>query len=687
MKRTSSLRVSNMQGCCAAHISRSNSVANNFCKKALVPLLLGIFFFGFVPSLEAKDTTAKFGKVSVDEFGAKRCPIDSNAHAYYMFDKGSAEISFLNDMKIEYKRHLRIKIVDQGGFDEATIILPYYERGTQREEISAIKGYTYNLVNGKVEKTSLGKAAIFNENVSKNYYHIKITFPEVKEGSIIELSYNMSSNLFSNMPEWRFQHGIPVLKSTYSVEIPEYFHYNQFQRGYLSISTQMSTNNRSFPGTTQSYQTNIYDYDLEDVPAFPVGEQLTTIDNYITKVDYELASFNVPGKVYESYSNKWEDVVKIFIEDEDFGQRLKGDDHLKALSSEIQQKNTSPQMQMKLAFEAIKSKMKWNGNNGVFCTSALRKTFENGNGNPTDVNLNLVALLKRLGLEAYPVVLSTRSNGMIHPAHPSINQMNYTVVLCIVNETSYLMDATERYSDIDVLPARCLNGSGLIISSARIMWEPLLKGKLLKSTMLYDLSLDENGEMKGRINMLSSDFKAMETRSSLNKYETVEKYLEMVEENNKGLHIQDCTVENADSIGKDLVLKMDVAIKNCTDRADDLMFFAPMLFEAYKKNPFSLEKREYPIEYPYPIYERVVISVNIPEGYQVESIPQSVVFAAIDGKCKFSFRTAAQGNKLTILSTLEINQTLIPGDRYQEIKGMFEKVVEKHTEKVVLKKI
>jgi hypothetical protein len=648
-------------------------------------LLLALFSF-FTKVSFAKDDKYKFGKVSNEELNVTSCPIDSNAHAYYLFDIGSSDFIFNNGFKINYNRHFRIKILDKNGFENASFSIPYYDNGN----MGAIKACTYNLEGGKVVKSQLERSEIFDEQTSKYWRQKKFALPNVKEGSVIEVSYSITSSALWNFPGWQFQHFIPVLKSNFSVEIPQYFHYNQFHRGLISVQTISSDKSGLFPssnGHPESYSIKEFEYNALNVPAFPIGEQLTTPDNYISKVDFELSSIQIPGSMYKDYTTTWEDVAKTFLDDENFGDRLKMTGFLKDSAEVISKLTTDKSLRMQAAFNMIKSKMKWNGYNSSTSSVPLRKSFETGVGNAADINLNLVSLLKHLDLNAYPVVLSTRANGMIHPVFPSIDQMNYVIALCRIDSNSYLMDATDKYSEIDILPTRCLNDKGLIVDKDEKGWEPLLKGKKSKSITFYNLGLSSDGKLTGKIDYSVAEFKALEKRNIVMDYESVEKYIEKVQENNEGLSIKDYKFTNLDTTGVDLKYSYNVEISNKVEQAGDLLFFNPMLFDGYEKNPFSLEKREYPVEYAYPIYEVVVINVIIPDGYQVESLPKSIKVTALGNNCQFTYKSGVHDNKIMVSSVLQINQNIILSANYSEIKGFFESVVAKHLEKVVLKKI
>ena len=60
---------------------------------------------------------------------------------------------------------------------------------------------------------------------------------------------------------------------------------------------------------------------------------------------------------------------------------------------------------------------------------------------------------------------------------------------------------------------------------------------------------------------------------------------------------------------------------------NDKIYVSPMLFLAAKENPFKQEVREYPVDFGYPKQEKYNINIDIPEGYVVESMPESINIA------------------------------------------------------------
>lgn len=130
--------------------------------------LIIVFFILFILKANSAlpfEVNKKFGKVSIEELKNNVCPIDSNAHAYYIFDEGSTSFLFVEGFSIKYNRHLRIKILDNSGLGNAEFEIPLDSYGHNRDDIGKIRAVTYNIENGnKIVSQKISKDAIFRKS-------------------------------------------------------------------------------------------------------------------------------------------------------------------------------------------------------------------------------------------------------------------------------------------------------------------------------------------------------------------------------------------------------------------------------------------------------------------------------------------------------------------------------------------
>ena len=80
-------------------------------------------------------------------------------------------------------------------------------------------------------------------------------------------------------------------------------------------------------------------------------------------------------------------------------------------------------------------------------------------------------MLEKAGFEVYPVLISTRDNGFVRENIAVSTQFNYVICLVRFGDKSVLLDGTDAFLGTCVLPERCLNGQGLMISKAGHSWK------------------------------------------------------------------------------------------------------------------------------------------------------------------------------------------------------------------------
>lgn len=687
----------------------------NCCFK---PLLITTFFMlcFVVLSYSQEMKLPSFGKISTEELAELKCPIDTGAQAYYIFDKGATEFVYLNTtirsddagsskgFQMKFQRHVRIKILDKAASDLGNFEIPLYEKGANKEQLIGLKGFTYNLINGKIEKVKLDSKQINSDKKDDNWVVVKFAMPEVRAGSVIEVSYQILSDFTFNLQEWQFQTMYPVLYSEYTVAIPQYYFYNPDLLGYIRVGHTKKTASRSITFNyiekndrmvggndkytfKEDYRDNIIKYYANDVPAFKAEKFLRTSRNYISKVTYELTGTQFPRSTYKNISSTWDDVSKELMKHENFGELLSRTGFLKEEIEAVKERNLAPLEQVSFIFERVKQRMNWNGSNRLLASGNLKQAWDKGSGSSADINLTLITFLKGAGLEAYPVALSTRANGIIPVSHPSLSGFNYVVAMAVVDGKRILLDATEPFAGVNQLPERCLNDNGRIIDVAKSDWVNLSQNATSYQMIFGNFKLDAEGRFDGSVEFVENGYAAWDRRNLFKKHNDDEAFKEAVEKEYNGLEISEFTITGVDSIYNQLKGVYQVSIEDKTDQMGDMMVFNPLLVFSDNENPFKLENREYPVEFPYPSRRRVIISYALPAEYKVESLPAPTRMVAEDKSFQFTFNASQVNNVVQIVHDFSLNKMLFLPQDYETIKKLFAAVVNKHNEKIVLKRI
>lgn len=662
------------------------------------------FSLVFIVTFHSYSQEFEKGKVSLAELQEKHHPKDTAAVAAILFEIGKVDFEYSQDNGFTMVTDVttRIKIYKKGGYDWANKKISYNINSNPKESVYFSDAATYNLVNGKIEKTKLKSDGTFDEKVNKYWSTKKITMPNVKEGSVIEYTYKIKSPRLSELSDWSFQTSIPVNYSEFKTYVPEYFIYKPNMKGYLMPKVKVEQSRKSISysyrealgrdqvvngSSTQEkleFNETRTTYFANDVPALKEESFVNNIKNYISSVSHELSSIHYPNQPYKNYSTNWESVAKAIYDYEDFGPELNKtgyfEDEIKALIAPL----NSPEEKIAAIFTYVKNNVKWNGFLGYYCEQGVRTAFKNKTGNVGDINLMLTAMLRFAGIEANPVLVSTRDNGIA--LFPSRTAFDYVIVAIENPNGLVLLDATEANSMPNILPTRDLNWMGRLIRKDGSSSEVDLMPKVLSNdavTMSY--TVDPTGKVTGKMQRQLTHYNAMLFRNRVNG-ENQDAYLEKLENENGKIEIEDYKRVNEKELNAPLGEIFSFTGSNLCDVIQDKIYINPLLFYTYKENPFKQETREYPIDYSYPFTDRYAINIQIPEGYVVESVPAPVNMVMQDDLGGFKFLTNVAGNTIQLSVQHQIKVPIVSSDYYEMLKEYYQKMIEKENEKIVLKK-
>lgn len=627
-----------------------------------------------------------FGKISKAELQEKFHQKDSASSAAILYRNEDISFYYSTNEGFMQQRevHERIKIYDKDGFDWATKKIYLYKGTDMRETISGLKGFSYNLVDGKIEKDKLKNDGKFEEDYSEFTKINSFTLPNVKVGTVIEYKYKIISPRYS-LDDIIFQFSIPINKLDINIATPEYYIYNKqynFQASYLPKL------NESYMNTTVpfDYKINILSFNEENVPALKEEAYAGNINNYRSKMAMELtAVLNNMKMIEKSFSASWEEVSKTIYDSDNFGGQLGKfsiyKDDLEAVLVGVEDDFEKAYLVEKL----VKSKVKWNGGFGKFAQNGIRSAYKDGEGNVADINLMVVSMLRSQGVNANPVLVSTRNNGI--PLFPTREGFNY-VICSVQKDNEYLLiDATEEYSTNNVLPLRVLNWQGRLIEDTRVSrWinmQPNVKS--VESTML-NVKINDDYSVSGKVAKHLTTYNAYFHRD---KYAamTQEDHIKSLEKDKGDLEISELKIENAKDITQPIKVSYDYELSDGIDEVGDKLYFSPLLFMAIKENPFKLEERQYPIDFVIPYTDKYMVNILLPEGYTVESLPQSEGFEFNDANVKFTYLIQQNGKYLQLKAQMVIvNPLILPAD-YKAFKTFYSKIVEKQAEQIVLTKV
>ena len=670
-------------------------------KQSLVVLFL--FAINFVLAQKQE-----LGKVTLEELSQKRHKIDTSAVASIIFSRGLSYIEYIQGegFKAVTDVETKIKVYKKDGFSYGDYSVNYYKTSQAEQLVSFAKAVTYNLENGIIVKSKLKSENEFKEIISETRAVKKIAMPNVKEGSIIEYKYTIRSpaGYIASLPEWNFQREIPVDYSEFTTRIPQYYTYNKFLKGFLQVKETSMIYNKSmllnYKGAVSAnglyrnqnyaepvnYQETETIHQISNVPALKQEGYVNNIDNYRASIQYELAKSEFVGSTTTLYATSWEAVAKKIYEDDDFGLQLNKNNYFEDdLKAVIANAGNDSQKTMTI-FNYVKNRMAWDQNYGYYCKKGVKNAYKEKTGNVADINLMLTAMLRFAGLNSNPILVSTRGNGIA--LFPSRNAYDYVISsVNLGDDNVILLDATNKYSMPDLLPARDLNWFGRMITKEGLTEEIDLALKVVSTDDIrFFVKMDANGDISGKLRETYFDYNGFLFRDNYAAM-SQDNYLEMVEKRFPGLEISNYVRTNETDFDKPLTESFDVKIKNSVESIGNKLYFSPMLVFAEQTNPFTQETREYPVDFTFPHQDKYIIIAQIPDGYTVESVPIDETFVLGNDMGSFTYGVTTTDNQIQVVIVLSINTSIVAASDYADLKLFYKNHIAKQNEKIVLKKV
>ncbi|SNS81564.1 Transglutaminase-like superfamily protein [Ekhidna lutea] len=654
--------------------------------------LISLFtlFFLFHVSI-AQDINSRWGKVSKEELQMTQCPFDSTADAMVLSKTGELTFSYSDEKGWRYSIEVtkRVKIFNADGKSYGDISIKVYDpvSGNNREEIAAVKGVTYNLVGGKIDKTKLSNDMEFETRLSDYRSETSFAMPNVNEGSVIEYKYTLTSDYISNLYEWHFQEEIPVNYVKYRMTVPEFFIYSHNMVGnVISVETEQSRRDETITymythmaqgaaptkkQATMNSNSFVSKMEASKILALQDEPMMNNKSNLPSRIESQLIATDFPGQHYESVAQTYDDFSKTLISRSSFGGIIKrggfAKEQIEALGGE------DDETKMVKLYNWLRDDITFNNVYGFTSDNAKRKLIQSGEGTVADINLTLVSVLREAGFEAHPVILSTRGNGIPHPVYPNYEDFNY-VIACIVKD-DYLIYADAASSlPFGVLPSRCLNGKGWLVKEVGSQWIDLKTNTRESYVVQSDISVSE-GTLNRKTLVKFDDYALYRQRGAYLKDK--EEYSEKLANN---FTSENVTVDVEDEEG------LRLQIESSNELGEDFIYLDPFQYGVIKENPFKRDTRFSNVDFPYGSSRKVIVNLEIPEGYTIE-IPEATAIALPNGGGRFVYTVQKNGNRVTILSQFLLKQTIFSAEEYPVLKQFYQLMADKNSEPVVLQKI
>ncbi|MDB5134242.1 MAG: hypothetical protein JWP37_845, partial [Mucilaginibacter sp.] len=635
-----------------------------------------------------------YGKPDNEAIGMTSYAKDTSAHAVVLQEHGSSRITTnnLDEIRLIYDYHAKIKFFDSKEFEKyGTVEISIYNGDNEvYENVTEITGVTfYKDDDGLVQKQVLDPKKVFRVKDNKHWTTLKFAMPGLRNGCIIEIKYELESPYIYNFHSWRFQGDIPKISSEYEVHIPGFWDYNASLRGGLKLTTNKSELEKTcFTYHGASSDCSHMTYGEKDVPAFIEEDYMTSPKNFLSGVYFELEQYtDLNSGARIKVTKDWKSVDYELKTAYWFGSQLKKKDLLKDRIAPVIVGKTDSLEKAKAVYTYIQKTFKWNEVDDDGSVDGIRKALDTHTGNCADINLSLVTALNSAGIPTEAVLLSTRTNGAINKLYPGMGDFNYVIARTSIGGKVYLLDATEALLPFGMLPMRCLNDQGRVFSLDKpSYWIDMATQQREASTYAFDLTLQDNGKLKGTMTRYSTGYSGYLKRKEIKKFNSADEYVESLGEKFPKMKILKSSISNIDSLDKPLGENYEIELNFYDNLNHSRLTFNPFIMNRIINNPFKLAERDYPVDWGMPSDERYILILHLPSQYSFENLPQNVSMGMPNNGGKFLLAFENNDNTLTLSNVTQFNKSIYAVEEYPYLKELYNKIISSEKNEITFKK-
>lgn len=651
--------------------------------KKIILCAVVIILAGLQVAAQTIPVNKRWGKVSKEEVEMTEYQLDTAATALILFEKKHVTVDFnsTGDIGQTIDVHKRIKILKEDGIDWGDFVIMRYLSSTARESVLGIEVVTYNMENGKVVTTKMSKDFIYEEEYSSNYHKMSFYAQDVKVGSVIEVKYKITSDIYWTIDDIYFQKTIPVNMSEVEVRVPGMFTFNKKLRGSHHVDYETDIEPRSI-GAYQ-YEMGVDKFRTVDVPAFKYEPYIYYHDQFFLAASYDIRSLNIPGSMTQEYGVTWGD-VDVSYRDSDIMTRFRSHCHFKDQVDALPKDATDDPARIASAVTLVKDNVVWNERYRV-TPEPLAQVVKARSGSNADINCLIAGCLREMGYTVDMVFVKFRTSGHLLDFQPERFPFD-TFILKVTAEdgSEYFLDGGSNHAYINVLPPDFLVPNARMIKySGTGHWVDLTKLSRNSTVQTISATLTDDMRLQGSYVAKYTGVRSYAAKENYADYADEDAYISDIE-SDYGVEIDEAAFKEAKDYSAST--SVEFTFYKDLDTAGDYIYVNPFLERFHSADSFQSIDREYPLDFPSAYAITYLFTFTIPEGYVVDQLPENKSFRFDPIGSNVRCISAVRGNTVQVSYSFTLGKMFCEVAHYKDLRTYWQYLAEIYDSVLVLKK-
>jgi hypothetical protein len=626
-----------------------------------------------------------FQQPTADELSMTSDPKAPGADAVYFYREETSD-----DALHYHSLYARIKVLTEKGKELATVKIPY-ERGTFK--VDGIKGRTIHS-DGTIIPLNAKPSDLMEFKIGENQINQMVfTLPSVEVGSILE--YKLDIRYEDNRvvsPMWDIQQPYFVHKAHYRfVPDPAGGHYITNSRGE-ALSRMMYTKVIGNGADIVRDQAGRYTLDLSDIPAIPNEDWAPPLDSINWHVYFYYTYAASGSEFWQKEGGHWQKEVERFakvsnsLRDAANGLVSAGDSEeqkaSKLYDAVMKIENTDFTRHKTLA-ERKAEKMKE--------AKTAEDIWNQKSGSSDDIALLYYALVRAVGLRAWPMQVVNRNRAIFDSSYLNIGQLDDFIVIVNINGKDVYLDPGERYCTFGQLHWKHNASGGLRFNAdgkgTALAGTPANMYTSATTERIADITVDDSGAIKGSARFIMAGPEALHWRQ-LTLTNDTDEIKKQFNEELRGKLPDGVHTEFDHFLGLEEYNSKLIAIFNLSGNLGTMtgkrLFLPGLFFESQSRHPFVEQKSRFaPIDVHYAKLTQDTVTYHMPVGYAVESTPQSAD-TNWPQHAILRIKSSVSGSDVTIMRAFMYNYTYLASKDYNDLHDYYLKVAAADQQQVVL---
>jgi transglutaminase-like putative cysteine protease len=577
----------------------------------------------------------------------------------------------------------RIKILTEDGRKYADVEIPFVKGSNDVVHLRARSIHPDGSIaeyDGQVFEKEIVKAR------GLRYMAKTFTLPDVQVGSIIEYFFTYDFKEYSLYDSnWILSQDLFTKSARFSLKP-----YQGNLRNPFTVSWRL----RVPPGTTPPKEgpDRIIRLEAQDIAAFQVEDFMPPENELKFRVNFVYSD-----DAYEPDQDKyWKKVdKKLDGQVEGFVGKPRA---MEAAVARIVAPGDTPEQKLRKLYDRVqslrntsyeleKTEQEEKRENEKPPTS-VEEVWKRGYANGVQLTWLYLGLVRAAGFEAYPVMISDRRNYFFRPQSMDRSKLDANVVLVKLNGKDLYFEPGVTFTPFGLLewPETSVQGLKLDKDGGSWVQTPITLSSDSRVEHKAKLQLLETGDLEGKVTVIYTGLEAMSRRmherhnddTAKKKYleEQVEEYIPVAAE-------LDLTNQpDWKTSSQPLVAEFSLKIPGWVSGAGRRALVPVGIFSAPEKHIFEHANRVHPLYFEYPSQKVDDITIDLPLGWQVQSLPKP---QKQDGHVvTYDLVATNDAGSLHVRRTLTVDMLLLDQKYYGALRNFFQGVRTGDEEQIVL---